>query len=55
MKEKNLDAVEMQNACICKVQICVAVQYTKLIQTKINYIQQTRNLQQIDVVKLTVN
>jgi len=34
MKEKSLDAVEMQDACICKVQMCVAVQYTKLIQTK---------------------
>jgi hypothetical protein len=55
MKKNNLDAVEMQDACICKVQMCVAVQYTKLIQTKRNYIQQTRNMQQIDVVKLTVN
>jgi hypothetical protein len=55
IKEKNLDAVEMQDACICKVQMCVTVQYTKLIQTTRNYIQQTRNLQQIDVVKLTVN
>jgi len=55
MKEENLAAVEMQDARICKVQMCVGVQYTKLIQTKRNYTQQTRNLQQNDVVKLTVN
>jgi len=55
MKKKNLDAVEMKDTCICKGQMGVAVQYTKLIQTKRNYIQQTRNLQQNDVVKLTVN
>jgi dihydroneopterin aldolase len=55
MEGKNLDAVEMQDACICKVQMCDTVQYTKLIQTTRNHIQQTRNLQQTDVVKLTVN
>jgi 6-phosphogluconolactonase (cycloisomerase 2 family) len=34
MKEKNLDAVEMQNTHIHKVQTCVAVQYMRLNSNK---------------------